>query len=579
MKRSRPYVQRSKSKPLSRVRLFLIFLLLLVPLLGLAARLFWLQLVQGEALAQKALSRQVYRAKSLGMRRPIIDRQGEILAWDEVRARIWAHPIYFQFPGDRDGQRRSVPEVSQKLAAPLELSTAELEKRLSGQATGIRLMENLSLAKGELVKALGISGIDIETYPQRRYPQGPLFANVLGFLNLERQPQSGLELSRDEQLQQQESSQWLLRSGNGVVLPIGLPIGAIREDTLQLQLSLDTRLQRVAHGALAKAVERWQALRAVAMVMDVSNGELLVMASQPSYDPNRFWEAEPHLFREWSVEDLYEPGSTFKPINLAIALEEGLITQDSKVHDTGTIQVGPWTISNHDNKANGLITMGQALNVSSNVAMVKTMVNLPPKRYWQWLGKLRIDQAPNTDLPGATGGYFKPLNTFVRDPIHGATVAFGQGITLTPLKLLQLHASLANGGWLVQPHLIQGLRSGTTLASTVLSQRQKIFDTNVAATVRGWMVESGNNLVISSSGQPIAGKTGTSQKVRNGVYAPDAIIASFVAHLPADQPRFVVLVVVDEPRGVGAAGSTVALPIAGPIIDSLVALENLDLST
>lgn len=563
----------------TRMRLVLVFLLLLLPVLGLAGRLFWLQLVQGEVLAQQAPSRQMPSTRSLATRRPIVDRQGEILAWDEMRARIWAHPVYFQFPGDRDGRQRSAAEVSQRLAPVLGLSSAELEQRLLGQESGIRLLEHLSLETGEAVKALDISGIDVEIYPQRRYPQGELFANVVGFLNLERQPQAGLELSRNAQLLQGERSPWLLRSGDNAVLPVHLSMGDIQGDAMQLQLSLDTRLQQAAHTALSAAMEEWKAARGAVMVMDVHNGELHALASQPSYDPSRFWQAQPRQFREWSVEDLYEPGSTFKPINLVIALEEDLIDGNSTVQDTGSVDVGPWKIRNNQDRIHGVITMPRLLQVSSNVGMVKTMLRLSRNRYWQRLHNLEIEQVPDTDLPGATAGQLTSPQIFRSNPIYAATASFGQGIALSPLKLLQLHAALANGGWLVQPHVVQGLHNMDTMKTTTRPPRRKrIFQEASTATVRSWM-ETATTLaqvpVARIHSYPTAGKTGTSQKARQGRYDPEAVITSFVAYLPTDRPRFLVLVVVDEPRGEETYGSTVALPVAYRVIDSMVALGNL----
>ena len=579
MGRSRPRLQRPRPPISNQMRLVLVFLLLLFPVLGLGARLFWLQLIQGEVFAQQVRSRRVPSTQALTLRRPIVDRRGEVLAWDEMRARIWAHPVYFQFPGDRDTQRRSAAEVSQRLAPVLGLSAAALEQRLLGQDSGIRLLEHLSLERGEAVKALGISGIDVETYPRRRYPQGALFANVVGFLNLERQPQAGLELSRNAQLLQAQPDPWLSHGGDHAVLPAPLPTGPIHGDAMELQLSLDIRLQQAAHTALSAAMEQWKAARGAVMVMDVQNGELLALASQPGYDPSRFWQAQPRQFREWSVEDLYEPGSTFKPINLVIALEEGLIDNGSTVQDTGTVKVGSWKIHNHQDKVHGLITMPRLLQVSSNVGMVKTMLRLPRERYWQWLHKLEIEQAPDTDLAGATAGQLESSQTFRSNPIYAATASFGQGIALTPLKLLQLHAALANGGWLVRPHVVQGLRNADAMAiSSRPAQRKRIFQEASTATVRNWMAAAAmlsQPPVAGTDSRPVAGKTGTSQKASPGGYDADAVVTSFVAYLPIDQPRFVVLVVVDEPRGGEIYGSTVALPVAYRVMDSIVALDNL----
>ena len=555
------------------------FLIFGTAILGLGIRLYWLQVVQGDLLARQARQRQAVQSDALALRRPIVDRRGEVLAIDDFRVRIWAHPRYFQFPGDAFGQRRSPADVSRRLAPVLGIPAQVLERQLSAQASGIRLVEDLGVQQGEVVKGLQISGIDIEIYPQRHYPQGSVFANVVGFLDMERNPQAGLELSQDKLLRQVEKGRRLVFTGDGTVLPTGLATGEIHDDALQLQLNLDARLQRVAHGALAKAIETWKALRGVAMVMDVTNGELLVMASLPSYDANRFWEANPRLYREWAVEDLFEPGSTFKPLNLAIALEAGVINPRSTIHDTGTIVVGPWPIRNHDDKANGEIDMARVLQVSSNVGMVRVMQDVPTQRYWQHLNRLGINQAPDTDLPGAIAGYLKPLRYFQEDPIHGATAAFGQGLSLSPLKLLQLHGAIANGGWLVQPHVTRGLSGGTTLASINPDPlKQQVFRSDVTATVRRWMesvVEQGSGRGVRIDGYRIAGKTGTAQKSNRGFYVPGAVITSFIAHLPVEDPRFVVLVVVDEPKGAHTYGSTVAVPVAHAIIESLVVLEKL----
>ena len=570
---------RSGSRRVPRRRIGLVFFLFGTAILGLGIRLCWLQLVQGDALARQARQQQAVHSAALALRRPIVDRRGEVLAIDDTRVRVWAHPRYFQFPGDSLGQRRSPAEVSERLAPVLGRAAQALEQELSAQASGIRLVEDLSTKQGEAVKRLQISGIDIETYPQRGYPQGSVFANIVGFLDMERKPQAGLELSQDKLLQRVEKGRRLVFTGDGTVLPTGLATGEIHEDALQLQLSLDARLQRAAHGALAEALHTWKAARGVAMVMDATNGELLAMASLPGYDPNRFWEANPRLYREWSVEDLFEPGSTFKPINLAIALEAGAIHPLSTVTDTGTITVGPWSISNHDDKANGTIDMARVLQVSSNVGMVRTMQKVPTRQYWEHLSRLGINQPPDTDLPGATAGYLKPFRRFQEDPIHGATVAFGQGISLTPLKLLQLHGAIANGGWLVQPHVTRGLRGGTTLAPiNPHPAKKRVFQEEVTATVRRWMesvVEEGSGRGARIAGYRIAGKTGTAQKSSRGYYVPGAVITSFIAHLPVDQPRYVVLVVVDEPQGAHTYGSTVAVPVANAIIESLVVLEKL----
>jgi cell division protein FtsI (penicillin-binding protein 3) len=564
--------------PVPAARLWAVYVLMAAGLSGLALRLAWVQVVQGPELLDRARAVQTQTITPLGRRRTIVDRQGSLVALDEERFTLWAHPRYFAFPGDDIGKLRSPLDVARKLSSVLALPMADLVRAMEGRKSGVKLTSDLDPETAQRVRELGISGIDLEPYPQRVYPQGNLFANVVGFLNLERVPQAGLEQSRNSDLRRHEATRQLRRGADGTPLPDGLKAGVLYGDDLRLQLTLDARLQQVAQMALSKQVKQWNAKRGVALVMDVRNGELLALASTPTYDPNQFWKYKPGLFREWSVQDLYEPGSTFKPINLAIALQENAIDPAGKVNDNGQLTIGGWPIFNHDRKGNGVIDFPTVLQVSSNVAMVKAMQRVKPAKFWNWLHALGIDTKPDTDLPGAVAGQLKSLETFRTQPIEPATAAFGQGFNLTPLKLLQLHAMLSNGGKLVSPHITRGLRSGDDLAAAPPSTGLQLIRPEIAQTVLNWMetvVEKGSGKGTYIPGHRIGGKTGTAQKAENGVYIPGARITSFVAHLPINDPRYVVLVVVDEPKGGNAYGSTVAVPVARQIIESLLVIEKI----
>ncbi|WP_411867253.1 peptidoglycan D,D-transpeptidase FtsI family protein [Vulcanococcus limneticus] len=565
-------------QPVPAGRLVAVYAILSAGLVGLAARLAWVQVVQGDQLLNRARAIQTQTIQPLGKRRTIVDRQGRLVALDEERFTLWAHPRYFAFPGDDPGTVRPSLDVARKLSAVLAVPMADLMRNLGDRKSGVKLASDLDPDTAQRVRKLAISGLDLEPYPQRLYPQGGLFANVVGFLNLERVPQAGLEQSRDSDLKRHEAQLSLRRGADGTPLPDGLRPGVIYGDDLRLQLTLDARLQQVAQQALTKQVKQWKAKRGVALVMDVRNGEMVALASTPTYDPNQFWKYSPGLFREWSVQDLYEPGSTFKPINLAIALQEGAIDPAGKVNDTGQLTIGGWPIFNHDRRGNGLIDFPTVLQVSSNVAMVQAMRNVKPATYWEWLRRLGIDEVPDTDLPGAVAGELKTREQFVTQPIEPATAAFGQGFSLTPLKLLQLHAMLANGGRLVSPHITRGLRSGDDLAPPPPASGVQLIRPEIAKTVLNWMetvVQTGSGKGTKIPGYRIGGKTGTAQKALNGIYIPGARICSFVANLPVDDPRFVVLVVVDEPQGGNAYGSTVALPVARQIIEALLVLEKI----
>ncbi|MFQ6539027.1 MULTISPECIES: peptidoglycan D,D-transpeptidase FtsI family protein [Aphanothece] len=565
-------------QPLPTHRLLLVYGLLSAGLLGLALRLGWLQVVDSRNLQSRARAIQTQAVAPIGKRRTIVDRNGRLVALDEERFTLWAHPRYFNFPGDDPQKLRTNAEVADRLATVLAQPRETLLQTMAGRRSGVKLRTDIDPETADRIRRLNISGLDLEAYPQRVYPQGSLFANVVGFLNLERVPQAGLEQSRDSDLKRHETTLSMRRGADGTPLPEGIAAGSLYGDDLRLQLTLDARLQQVAQQALFKQVKKWNAKRGAALVMDVRNGEMLALASVPTYDPNRFWNFKPGLFREWSVQDLYEPGSTFKPINLALALQEKAIQPDGKVNDPGSLTIGGWPIFNHDRQGNGLIDFPTVLQASSNVAMVKAMSQVKRERFWQWLSTIGIDERPDTDLPGAVAGELKDRKTFISHPIEPAVAAFGQGFSLTPLKLLQLHAMLANGGRLVSPHITRGLRSGDALAPTPAAGGLQVLDPKVTRIVMGWMesvVANSASLGIRIPGYRIGGKTGTAQKAERGVYIPGALITSFVGHLPIDDPRYVVLVVVDEPKGGNTYGSTVAAPVARQIIDALVVLEEL----
>ena len=572
---------RTRVVPLAKVptrRLWIVFLILCTGLVGLVGRMAWLQVVQTGELESRARRLQTQTSATLGQRRPIVDRNGRLVAMDEVRFRLWAHPRYFNLPGDDPGMVRPPGDVVDLLASPLARPAPQLLKQLGQRRSGVKLAEGLDPETAERIRSLGISGLDLEAYPQRVYPQGDLFANVVGFLNDERVPQAGLEQSRNAELLRHEQSRRLRRGADGTPLPDDLPPGAFYGDDLRLQLTLDARLQELAVQALAAQVAKWKAKKGAAIVMDATNGELLVLASTPTYDPNRYWRFSPARFREWSVQDLYEPGSTFKPINLALALQEKAISSTDRVNDVGQLTIGGWPINNHDKKANGLVDFATVLQVSSNVGMVQAMRRLDNNTYWEWMNRLGIDRRPDTDLPGAVAGQLKTKEQFITHPIEPATTAFGQGFSLTPLKLVQLHGVLANGGRLVSPHITRGFRSGDALAPAAEPGGQPLLKPDVTRTVMAWMesvVDKGSGKGVKTPGYRIGGKTGTAQKALNGIYLPGAKICSFVASLPVEDPRYVVLVVVDEPQGAHAYGSTVAVPVAKQIIDALLIVEKI----
>ena len=557
--------------PLDQRRFKFLYISSLILIFCLFGRLVKLQVFNASDLQRKARLIQSSKINSLKKRRSIVDRNNRLIAYDKTLYKLWAHPKYFNFPGDSKDRIRSIEEVAKKLSPILDMKYEILLSRFKNKLSGFKLLDKISEEKAEKIKKLQISGLDLFKYSQRFYPQRELYSNLVGFVNDENIGSAGLELYLDKQIKVLNKSNLIKRGGDGTPLPDNSAPGDFISDYKSLGLTIDSKLQKASFNALSKQVIKWNAKKGFAIVMNVNNGKILSLVTVPSYDPNKFWQFDTELFKGWYSQDLFEPGSTFKPINLALALEEKIIQKDGFVEDIGKINVGGWTLSNWNKKGNGYIDYPKVLQVSSNVAMVKIMQNLDPKIYWDWLIKLGINKNLETDLYESTAGQLKRKDLFVNQSIEPAVASFGKGFSISPLKLTQLHAVLVNGGFEVTPHVT------STFQEKVDNTKKQFFSNDVSQTVLEWMesvVEKGSGSGAKIEGYRIAGKTGTSQKALNGSYTRKKV-CSFVATLPVNNPEYVVLVVIDEPSKPYAYGSTVAVPVAKEIIESLIVIEKI----
>ncbi len=559
-------------KPLKQGRFKVLYIFCLLIIFSLFGRLVKLQVFNASDLQKKARLIQSSKTSSFKKRRSIVDRNNRLIAYDKPLYKLWAHPKYFNFPGDSINRVRSIEEVVRKLSPILDLKDEILLGKFNNKMNGVKLLDKISQEKAQKIKNLKISGLDLFNYSQRYYPQGELYSNLVGFVNDENKASAGLELHLENRIQLFNKSNLIKRGGDGTPLPDNSAPGDFISDYKSLSLTIDSKLQKASYEALYKQVNKWEANKGFAIVMDVNNGQILSLVTVPSYDPNRFWQYDSELFKGWYSQDLFEPGSTFKPINLAVALEEKAIQKDGFVEDIGKINVGGWTLFNWDKKGNGYIDYPKVLQVSSNVGMVKIMQNLDPTVYWNWLKNLGIDKNLETDLFESTSGQLKRKDLFVNQSIEPAVASFGKGFSISPLKLVQLHAALANGGFEVTPHVT------STFKKRVNSNfKKQLFSNDVSQTVLEWMesvVDKGSGSGVKIEGYRIAGKTGTSQKAINGSYTKKKV-CSFVATLPVNDPRYVVLVVIDEPSKSYAYGATVAVPVAKEIIESLIVIEKI----
>jgi cell division protein FtsI (penicillin-binding protein 3) len=571
-KRISPAESTQEQTPNTNARLFMVWGLLIAAGLGLAINLYQLQMVRGPKLTQRARNQQMVNLRPYIPRRPVVDRNKDVLAIDRSVYTLYAHPKLFN---------KSNQEVAHQLASLLNRDAVELTKKFESQKSGITLSSTLPEEIADQISSLRLNGLELIQKYSRFYPQQDLVAEVVGYVNVDRIGQAGVEYSQEKLLERSVQTVRLSQAGNGALMPNYAPNGFLHFDDLRLQLTIDNRLQRVARSALKEQLEKYRAKRGAVIVMDAWDGSLLALVTQPTYNPNEYSQADISLFKNWAVTDLYEPGSTFKPLNIALALEAGIIKPDDVFNDTGTIQVSDRIIKNAENKRYGRIDIAQILQNSSNIGMVKIIQQMQTSTYYGWLERIGLGQAVDTDLPFVVRSQLKSQEEFLATPIEPATASFGQGFSLTPLQLVQMHGALANGGKLIMPHVVQGLvdTKGQTHYTPNRAIPRQIFSSTTAQKVVEMMetvVDEGTGKASQISGYRIAGKTGTAQKASpSGGYLSDAKITSFVSILPVESPRYVVLALVDEPKGDNAYGSTVAAPIVKLVTEALITIEQI----
>ncbi|MEA5451043.1 penicillin-binding protein 2 [Leptolyngbya sp. CCNP1308] len=601
-KPARPMAVTPFNPAATQIRILLVWGLLVLSLVAIAGRLAWLQLAQGDSLSSLAQQQRLASPVQRQVRHSIVDRQGNVIAVDRVVYTLYAHPQLFDL---------SIPEMAATLSPLLDSPESGLISQFSQQPTGIRVADGLPEATVDRLRTLRLNGLELSPQQQRFYPQQQLFAPIVGFVNFDGQPQAGLEIAYQDQIAltptlavsptetppieaeatvetygppapsstaddaaSVSENQADLDPDNGTARPE-------QDSTASLRLTLDSRLQRTAQQELQAVVDRHHAKRGTVMVMEAKTGEMLALASVPTYDPNQYFKTDPEDLKTWAVSDLYEPGSTFKPINIAIALEAGLISPDEVVNDSGQMQFGEWKIRNHDYATaggRGPLSITDVLKYSSNVGMVRIMQKMPAADYFTWLQRLSLDRPTGIDLPAEATAQMKDREQFVRSRVESATTAFGQGFSLSPIKMLQLLATLANGGKLVTPHVVSSMvnSDGEAVWTPPRPQPKTVFSpqtTQQVLTMMEAVVNEGTGDAAKLAGYRIGGKTGTAQKATVAGGYGRGRVTSFVGILPIDSPQYVVLAVIDEPQGDDAYGSTVAAPLVKKVIEALVVLE------
>lgn len=339
-----------KVVPSPKRRLFMVWGVLIAACLGLGTNLYRLQIVDGPKLTKKARDQQMFSMRPFVPRRPIVDRNKRVIAIDVPIYTLYVHPKMFD-------KNKSRSYVAQKLATILNKDADELEAKFNKHKSGIFISSRLQEEVADQISSLKLNGIDLRKKFNRYYPPDDLVADIVGFVNSDRRGKAGIEYSQEKLLERSMRTVRLSRAGNGALMPDHAPDGFLNFDKLRMQLTIDSRLQRDSRLVLKKQIKKFKAKRGAVIVMDSWDGSILALACYPTYNPNgKFTKQDYALFRNWAVADLYEPGSTFKPLNVAIALETGQIRPGEVFNDTGLIKVADREIRNAEEEANGRIT-------------------------------------------------------------------------------------------------------------------------------------------------------------------------------------------------------------------------------
>jgi cell division protein FtsI (penicillin-binding protein 3) len=531
-------------------RLALFMGLAIVFLFALFGRTFYVQVVAAPKLQQQADNQHVRTITLDAPRGTIVDRNGETLAISRTMASIYADPRHVADPAATAG----------RLAPVLGLSKQELLAKLTSDSGFRYLARKVDPAIGAKVKALKLAGIGVLSEPKRVYPKGALAPQLLGFVGGEHYSgMEGLEYEYDQRLSGKPGVMQVVRDLSGDRLSTISTTPA--ESGSELALTIDAQIQFEAEKALTAAVAEFKAKRGCALVMDPETGEILAMASTPSFSPDQYGSQDRSTggTRNWLVTDQCEPGSTFKMITVAAALENGIATPDSTFTLPSEIKVYGKTIHEADLNvaASRTLTVTQILSQSSNIGAVTLGREVGKDRLVEMIDKFGFTQKLGIDFPGETAGELP-------ERWNGVTiyqVPMGQGVAVSPLQLAAAYAAIANDGILVQPHLVK---------NGVQAWSRRVVSPAVAASLRDMLlvtVEEGTGKNARLTGYEVAGKTGTAQKPneKKAGYS-DQVIASFVGMVPADAPRLVVLVMIDEPQTLHK-GAQVAAPVFATITD------------
>jgi cell division protein FtsI (penicillin-binding protein 3) len=565
-------VARSKSRPdVSPGRALFVAAFIGFWMLIVCARLVYLQFSQYENLANRARQQQQNEIVTSPQRGELLDRQERQLARSVQTVSLFIDP---------DGlDVATLDRNAQQIAHSLGLKQAGLardfRKAYDEKKRFVWIARRLDADVANKVVALNLPGVQTQLEPKRYYPNGSLAAHVLGYVGLDGKGLGGVEQFYNAKISGEPGQLFIERDANGKPYE-GYEIAAKPGQTVIL--TIDQTIQYQAEQALQAAVQQSRAKSGSVIVLDPRSGEILALANAPTFDPNRVSEAKPETRSNWALQNIYEPGSTFKVVAFSAALEKKLARVDEHIDcQMGAITVAGRVI--HDHKPFGTLTIPEALAKSSNVAAIKLGIRVGDQTMYDYIRRFGFGSKTGIELPGETNGILRRVDRW--QPSSIGSIAIGQEVGVTPVQMVAAFGALANDGMRVAPHLIREVRdAGGNVVYRAQPEQRRVISAETAIALRG-MLESvtlnGTARKAQLDGYSAAGKTGTAQKIdpKTKAYSATKFVGSFVGFAPVSNPQVVIIVVIDEPAG-AYHGGDVAAPVFRQVAELVLPALNIE---
>ncbi len=547
--------------------LYIIFILFAVALI---IHLFFIQVIDIKKYRVKARNQRA--GQNFAVRGDIYDRTGLKLATDKVFYNVFARRA------DYDDDESSPEVIAKKLAPILKISKEELLKKLNSPNQIIAVKKDIDRNTAKEIAKLHLRAISLDKKNTREYPQGTLASHVLGYYNFDADIANGVEYTQKDKLEHIENIVKFQRTQKGKIIydfmtdPVATTMNPKGED---VTLTIDAAIQHICEKELEKMVREKEALRGTVLVMNPKNGEILAYAVYPNYDPNNFKTVSAGLIKNWTLTDVFPPGSTFKIITVASAMELGKINEQTKVLDTGKTSIGKWEIKNYDYDVHpypGHISLEYLFEHSSNIGSINVAKTMTSKEFYEMLKKFGYGSKTGIDLPGESVGLLPHYNNWDQG-IH-ATMSYGYGTSVTAMQMISAVQSLANNGVKVTPHVVK--YSPEEEANKV--QRVQVVSPETAHSITKLLAAAINNgrSVIKMDKYNVAAKTGTSRKPKENSagYSP-YMYTSTIGYFPASDPQVLVYVMVDSAKVGAIWGNTVAGPVFHEVSTQIARIMNL----